>query len=146
MPNVLFKKGSLLTVLFLSSLLPACTKKPSASIPGETSGYPVVQIVQDPTEHYRTPDYTILSAGITKNVLTVLVQFGGGCRKHQFELKSNGQPTDSVFELYLFHLTTDDPCRRLLTDTLQFDLASLQKISDNYSVKIHPIPQLIPSR
>jgi hypothetical protein len=144
MSKLNFKNYIPVFILFLFVISFSCKKRPAASAPVvENNKYPAIQIVKDSTSGFRAPDYDILSSKITKDILTVAVKYGGGCRQHKFELRSNGQPSATVFELHLLHLTTDDHCRRLLLDTLQFDLSPLRKISDKYSVRISPYPQVI---
>ncbi len=144
MSKLNFKNYIKALLLFIFVINTSCKKGPAATAPiEENSKYPAIQIVKDSTSGFRAPDYDILSSKITKDILTVAVKYGGGCRQHKFELRSNGKPSNSIFELHLLHLTTDDHCRRLLLDTLQFDLSPLRKISENYSVKISPYPQII---
>ncbi|GAL85330.1 hypothetical protein MYP_2559 [Sporocytophaga myxococcoides] len=131
-------------ILFIFIINASCKKGPASTADiEESSKYPAIQIVKDSASGLTAPNYDILSSKITKDILTITVKYGGGCRQHKFELRSNGQPSASVFELHLLHLTTDDHCRRLLLDTLQFDLSPLRKISEKYSVKISPYPQII---
>ncbi|WP_028979177.1 hypothetical protein [Sporocytophaga myxococcoides] len=147
MSKVIFENYTKAFILFLFAITASCKKGPAstASFQGN-SNYPAIQIVKDTASGFRDPDYDILSSKITNDILTVTVKYGGGCRQHKFELLSNGKPSASVFELNLLHLTTDDHCRRLLLDTLRFDLSPLRKISKNYSVKINPYPQIIPTK
>ncbi|MBO9703829.1 MAG: hypothetical protein J7604_26720 [Sporocytophaga sp.] len=146
MSKVIFKNYLKAFILFLFAITASCKKGPASTATSqENSKYPAIQIVNDSASGLRTPDYDILSSKITKDVLTITVKYGGGCRQHKFDLISNGKPSASVFELNLLHLTTDDHCRRLLLDTLRFDLSPLRKISKNYSVKINPYPQIIPT-
>lgn len=143
---MIFKNYTKALILFLFAITASCKKGPSSTAAvQESSIYPAIQIVEDSVSGFRAPDYDILSSKITKDILTVTVKYGGGCRQHKFDLRSNGKQTASVFEVNLIHLTTDDHCRRLLLDTLRFDLSPLRKISEKYSVKINPYPQIIPS-
>jgi hypothetical protein len=69
--------------------------------------------------------YSILEGSIKKDVLTLIVQYGGGCKEHFFELYSNGLFLKKIpprLNLFLEHKPNEDFCRKLVVDTLTFDL------------------------
>src|SRR6478609_6321253 len=108
MRKVIFKNCTKVLILILFAITASCKKGPASTASSQgNSNYPAIQIVNDTTSGFRAPDYDILSSKITKDILTVTVKYGGGCRQHKFELRSNGKPSASVFELHLLHLTTD---------------------------------------
>lgn len=145
MRELIFKTSIKVFLLLILAITVACKKPGSPATIQESNKYPSIQIVKDSASGFRAPDYDLLSSKITNDILTVTVKYGGGCRQHKFELRSNGKPSGTVFDVILLHLTTDDHCRRLLSDTLQFDLSPLRKISKKYSIRINPHPQIIPS-
>jgi len=75
-------------------------------------------------------DALILRADSLQNPLLVLeVEFGGGCRDHEFDLVAWGGWMESFpvqVNVQLAHEDFDDPCDALITKTLRFDLAPLK--------------------
>ncbi len=63
--------------------------------------------------------YTVLASpapSLVQRRLTVAVQYGGGCREHTFDLRSEG--TDARAEVWLVHDAHGDTCEALVVDTL----------------------------
>ena len=61
--------------------------------------------------------------------LLIHVRYGGGCKNHSFQLNWDGeimksQPVQVVLELT--HNNNGDTCKALLSETLQYDLSTLQ--------------------
>ncbi|MFX0206444.1 MAG: NigD-like C-terminal domain-containing protein [Candidatus Hodarchaeota archaeon] len=100
----------------------------------------IQQILLDNSSYKNSPRDTVTFNNITldKDLLTLEVSYGGGCRKHIFTLigsnvfkESNPVRTDIV----LSHNANDDPCEAWLTEKLHFDLSPLKKAyKDTYSV------------
>ncbi|MCB0282726.1 MAG: hypothetical protein KDF60_09125 [Calditrichaeota bacterium] len=72
----------------------------------------------------------IKNVSISKDILSIDVQFGGGCEDHLFDmftasafLESNPVQAD----LKLVHNGLDDPCDALISKTVKFDLTPLKK-------------------
>ena len=64
---------------------------------------------------------TIVSAKVVGDSLETVVQYGGGCGLHEFELNANGSLLKSLppkQPIRLVHRSSGDPCRALLTDTI----------------------------
>lgn len=62
---------------------------------------------------------------VNGDTLLVEVSYGGGCKEHQFTLKTNGAWMKSLppqINLWLEHESHDDMCRALIHTTLRFDL------------------------
>jgi len=69
--------------------------------------------------------FTIIDASIVKDNLTVVVQYGGGCREHYFKLFSSGafeKKSPPKIDLFLEHNFNDDFCKKLVLDTLVFEI------------------------
>lgn len=69
------------------------------------------------------------TVGICRDKLVVDARFGGGCRRHEFQLSWDGDVLEShppQVRLTLSHDANGDPCRAMLTERLQFDLSVLQ--------------------
>ncbi|WNG34018.1 hypothetical protein F0U61_10490 [Archangium violaceum] len=72
----------------------------------------------------------ITGLSLSGDLLLLEVSYGGGCAEHDFGLSWEGafaesNPTQAW--LVLFHDAHDDGCRALITETLRFDLTSLNE-------------------
>lgn len=84
-------------------------------------------------------DYSVKRWEINGQTLTVEVQYGGGCRDHEWDMYFNGAVLKSLPPqafLHLRHTVTDgpDPCRGMPTETLKFDLSSLKALASGEMV------------
>lgn len=73
--------------------------------------------------------YTILDAIIGGDILTIAVQYGGGCKTHEFDLYTDGAIMKSLppqMNLTLHHNANQDMCRALVIDTIYFNVASVK--------------------
>ncbi|MFH1173801.1 MAG: hypothetical protein V1725_01570 [archaeon] len=74
-------------------------------------------------------DYKIESLAIDKDVLTVDVSYGGGCKKHQFQwytpaLAQSGTVPANI-NLYLVHDAKNDRCKAYLYKQVTLNLSFL---------------------
>lgn len=70
---------------------------------------------------------------VREQTLEVVVQYGGGCRDHEWELVSRGLWKKSLppqLDMVLIHNANGDMCRALITDTLRFDLSPARRDGD----------------
>jgi hypothetical protein len=73
--------------------------------------------------------YKIDSLAISGNILSVFVNYSGGCKEHSFELVSNGMYAKSMppqLSLCLKHSGNDDQCKKLVMQELKFDVSELR--------------------
>jgi hypothetical protein len=87
---------------------------------------------------YRNPadlmldPFVINTAGISENVLTLSVSYGGGCETHDFLLYMSPPVFMESFpaqaSLYLHHDGHDDACDAYLTEELHFDLNPIRNL------------------
>lgn len=76
------------------------------------------------------PDFTVLSWDAKGEVLELIVRYSGGCKEHDFNAYFSGGwlksfPPQAMVALE--HVNPDkDPCRSLVTDTLQFSLKNVR--------------------
>lgn len=73
--------------------------------------------------------YTVDSIKINEDVLSVFVNYSGGCESHSFELYSNGMYAKSMppqLSLCLKHTSNNDNCRELILKELKFNVANLK--------------------
>jgi len=94
----------------------------------EKEAISVVEI--DPTyKNIKTDSFNLLESSLEGDNLILLVQYGGGCREHEWKLKTNGAYAKSLppqITLNLEHNANSDMCRALVTDTLEFNLEPLR--------------------
>jgi hypothetical protein len=76
----------------------------------------------------------IISASLEDDILSIKVQYGGGCKDHFFKLiipegieKSN--PPQTTF--FLSHDANDDGCEALISDELIFNLIEYKRYLQN---------------
>jgi len=68
------------------------------------------------------------SAAIVNDQLVMVVNYGGGCRDHTFEVLWDGVYQESLppqVEMRFFHNANGDTCRRAFRETFVFDLLDL---------------------
>ena len=73
--------------------------------------------------------YKIKSATITGDLLSLNVNYTGGCKEHSFELISNGLYAKSLppqITVYLKHQSNDDTCEKIIEKTITYDISKLQ--------------------
>jgi hypothetical protein len=71
--------------------------------------------------------FFISNAFVWEDVLTVSVQYSGGCKKHDFQLVWDGTYTKSLppqISLFLIHNNNGDTCKAIVREELQFVLSS----------------------
>ncbi len=91
---------------------------------------PIPSVVIDPTYQMKDTDrFTLLESKLDGDNLILLVQYGGGCEEHEWELKTNGAYAKSLppqVTLNLEHNANGDMCRALLTDTIEFNIEPIR--------------------
>ncbi len=87
-------------------------------------------VVVDPLYRAKQAEsFKLLESNINGDNLILLVQYGGGCETHQWELKTTGAYAKSMppqITLNLEHNANGDMCRALLTDTLEFNVEKIR--------------------
>lgn len=70
----------------------------------------------------------ILDYSLEKNILSLNVEFEGGCDEHDFKLIGNHMISKSLPPrrlVSLIHMKNNDECNQLQTEMLKFDLSNL---------------------
>ncbi len=78
------------------------------------------------------------SLGINGNILSIFVNYGGGCKEHIFELYFDGTYAKSIPSmafLYLKHINNNDACRKLVMRELKFDISAI-KLKGSLTIKV----------
>jgi len=73
--------------------------------------------------------YNVDSISLSGDVLSVFVNYSGGCKDHSFELISNGMYAKSMppqVSVILKHTNNGDNCRKLVMEELKFNVAALR--------------------
>ena len=73
--------------------------------------------------------YTVDSLAIKGNILSVFVNYSGGCQEHSFELLSDGLIAKSMppqVTVCLRHNNNGDACRKLVMQELKFDVSAVK--------------------
>ena len=69
--------------------------------------------------------FAVMSAWIEEDLLWTVVQYGGGCAEHAFDLEAVGPLMKSLppkQPIRWVHRSPGDPCRAMVTDTLKADV------------------------
>lgn len=78
------------------------------------------------------------SLAIKADVLSIFVNYSGGCKDHGFDLYSNGMYAKSLppkLTLFLKHTDNDDGCRSLISQELKFNISAV-KYTSSLSLKV----------
>ena len=130
-------------IIVLSIFLGAChkkamdqTAKPDATDVSES----VKSIVVDAQADMMAIGdvYQVDSLTVNENILSVFVNYSGGCKPHVFDLVSNGMYSKSLppqIAVCLKHANNGDACRKLVMRELKFDISKL-KYSGNKTVVV----------
>ena len=72
--------------------------------------------------------FEVKAVSLDGDILTVLVEYSGGCEDHEFNLKFNGAIMKSLppqANLFLEHKANGDSCRALIRQELKFNISSV---------------------
>lgn len=78
--------------------------------------------------------YVIDSLALSGDILSIFVNYSGGCKEHSFDLYSNGMFAKSLppqLSLCLKHTGNDDACRELIMKELKFNVSTLRYSGKN---------------
>ncbi len=106
--------------------------KPSNSISGIDGR--VMIIDANPIDLLRD-NYSVDTAKIEDDLLTISVAYGGGCKTHYFYAYVHSAIMESnppQMNLYLHHFGNDDFCKALVHQNLKFDLIPLAEYYRNF--------------
>ena len=81
------------------------------------------------TDSWSEAPFAVLSAWIEEDSLWSVVQYGGGCGEHTFELEAVGLLMKSLppkQPIRWVHRSPGDPCRAMITDSAEGSIDHLQ--------------------
>ena len=90
--------------------------------------------------------FKIDSISLKRDILDIYVQFSGGCKDHSFDLYSNKHYMKSLplqLKLFLTHKNNGDACRKIVKETLHFNISDIQYPGKNtlvIKINDHKIP------
>jgi hypothetical protein len=120
-------KNKIFVSLILLLLFVACRTKQEVS---KTSQLQVKELIVDKEFHpIEAENFSIYSASIDGDILTLSVNYHGGKAFHEFELLFNGIYMKSMppqVNLFLKHSHTPENCEKLISETVHFDLKNLR--------------------
>lgn len=97
--------------------------------------HPPVVIANPPPIKNKSMNMNISSAIIKGNFLYVDITYGGGCKPHLFELYSSGKAENGIIQVYLTDHVTDDLCKKLIKESLTFEIRALRQ-ADQEDIRI----------
>ena len=137
------KKMLLLPVLLSAQLFISCHNKKMSDTSNETpaanttaanqnnASADVKAVTVDPKADMMNTgaSYSVDSLAISGDILSVFVNYSGGCKEHSFELLSNGMYAKSMppqATVCLKHTNNDDACRKLVMQELKFNVSGIK--------------------
>lgn len=114
----------LLSILAVTTLLFACnnTKEVLDIDPIDVKKAQIGDVTQE------SAATTITSVKLEGNIITLGVEYSGGCKDHSFELIGSEAAMKSMpakRAVKLVHNSNGDTCRELVSETIKFDIRAL---------------------
>jgi hypothetical protein len=123
------KKQFITGLILVSVALGACHKKKQTGSSVDTP--PANEVIIDAAADMSATGaaYKVDSIAVNGDILSVYVNYSGGCKDHVFELVSNGMYAKSLppqLTLCLKHKNNEDMCRKLVMQELKFNIKKAQ--------------------
>ena len=129
-----------IAIIAILLALPNCKTKQTTSSSNETTTDIKELIIDIKANMNEQGDpYTIDSLHINNNILSIFIQYSGGCTQHDFNLYNNSITTRSLppqTPVNLKHNSNQDMCRQLISEELKFNIAKLKTNKDSSVVLI----------
>lgn len=120
------KKYLVYSIMLLAFALPSCkSSKNGMNHNSPEKSMPLAEIGDLNTE---SAAVDIQSAEIKGNSIQLVVSYSGGCAEHSFRLMGSAILTKSLppqRAVKLIHTNNGDQCKKMITDTLMFDVTPL---------------------
>lgn len=113
-----------LSVLVLTSCKAARERRSEKT----ESIYPKAELVASFDDYKNSASCSILKVGLEGNILTIDVEYSGGCEEHTFKLVGVEMIMKSLPPqrgVMLWHDNKDDSCRSIVNEQLKFDISAL---------------------
>lgn len=115
-------------VIVLHILNISCNSNKNTTLDKHQKGSPVIIDSSFYTEN-KNMRMNILNMQLNKDILSIEINYSGGCKEHSFNLYTNGLVVNNNMQLFLVDTQNEDFCKMLITDTLNFNLKNLRKIN-----------------
>ena len=114
----------ILTILAMSALLLACnnTKEVLDIDPINVKKAQIGDVTQESAQ------VTVTSATLVGNILSLDIEYSGGCQDHTFELIGSAAIMKSLpakRAIKLVHNSNGETCRELVSETIKFNISAL---------------------
>lgn len=122
--------GGVLSLMALVGCDRLSQSSPTDASTPATEAQPVVLYDEWPSNGFPNDAATITATSLEKNILTIKVNYQGGCQEHQFKLYAGTFFQQSLPPKGLLHLSHDsqgDTCGETVEQSLMFDLTPLNK-------------------
>lgn len=131
MRSLLLPPSLLVLSLLASGCFASGPSEPTSGLLTTADGINPILLVPAGTPHRWPMDpWSYLSHRVEEDLLTLHIQYGGGCRDHRFALLVDPAFMEShpvQVAARLAHDADGDPCRALVGRTLRFDLTPLKE-------------------
>jgi hypothetical protein len=118
-------------IIFFAAIFILSCKNNKEIVKNTNQNIPAVIIDTSFSVDNKNMRMNILNMQLNKDILTLEINYGGGCKEHQFNLYTNGEAENTNLQLFLVDMQSEDFCKMLLTDTLYFNLSNLKKFNNN---------------
>jgi iron only hydrogenase large subunit-like protein len=131
------KKYHLLFISIFVLVLMACHSKKAtvkecdSNVPVSITTTEISSVIINPKVDFANMNTAcrVDSLSINGDVLSVFVNYSGGCKLHLFELYTDGMYAKSLppqVTIFLKHIDNGDACRELIMQELKFDISKLK--------------------
>ncbi len=94
-----------------------------------------VIITQTPPNYIMYDPYKLQEMDISGDTLNLTVSYGGGCWLHWFKVMMSpaafAESNPAQANLYIRHISNNDPCEAYITETLRFDLTPVADLYES---------------
>lgn len=108
----------------------ACKSPQKNSTITSNKGIPVIIDPSFNVDNYNMR-MNILNMHLNKDILTLEINYSGGCKQHEFNLYTTGAMVNNNVQLFLIDKQNEDFCKMLISDTLYFNIANLKTLNKN---------------
>lgn len=125
------KKILFISVILLATIFTNCksSKKSTISTNSDVKTEVIPELIVDKECKADSIDYAIYNVALNGNVLSMDVNYKGGCGTHKFDLMFNGNYAKSLpvqASIFLKHSKENETCDKEVTESLKFDISTIQ--------------------
>lgn len=116
-----------LLLIFSLMILLSCKTARERKAAQNDSELPMAELVDDLEPFTNSADCSIMKVGVEGNIMTINVEYSGGCEKHEFRLLGSTYIQKSLPPrrgITLWHDNKGDSCRGIVDEELKFDISA----------------------